>query len=372
MKVLFFGTYDDVRNPRIRILREGFVAHGHRVQECVVPLGFSTDIRVLMLHRPWLATLMAARLAVAWLRLLIRSRRYRRPDVVVVGYMGHLDVHLARFRYRRASIVLDHLVSLAGTATDRRVRPGLFTRLLATVDARAVRAADLVAVDTEEHLADLPEEVQAGGVVVAVGAQENTFAMRTTPNAPPPLRVVFYGHFTPLQGAPTIGEAIALLHQRGRDDIRFTLIGRGQDFAATRCRAEAVPSTQWIGILDHDELVEVVAGHHVGLGIFGTTAKSMKVVPTKAYESAAAGLALVTADTPAQRRVLGDAALYVPAGDPVALADGLESLADDPRLLRHLADSASSLAEQFRPGAVVRPLLDRLEASRGPVPPRHP
>jgi SAM-dependent methyltransferase len=91
----------------------------------------------------------------------------------------------------------------------------------------------------------------------------------------------------------------------------------------------------------------------------------MNVVPTKVYEAAATGLAVVTADTPPQRRVLGDAAVYVAPGDPVALAAALEAFADHPARVAQLAADARALADRhFRPGAVVQPLLDQLPVVR--------
>jgi len=54
------------------------------------------------------------------------------PDVVVVGYLGHFDVVLARFpvraagtlRRRKIPIVLDHLVGASDTGRDRRLMGG--------------------------------------------------------------------------------------------------------------------------------------------------------------------------------------------------------------------------------------------------------
>src|SRR5919199_5501004 len=88
-RVLFFGTYDARKYPRVRGLQEGFAALGDELLECNVPLGLDTAARVRILRRPWLVPLLFLRLAVAWARLVRRSRRFRDIDVVVVGYMGH-------------------------------------------------------------------------------------------------------------------------------------------------------------------------------------------------------------------------------------------------------------------------------------------
>src|SRR3954451_3406929 len=62
-RVLFFGTYDARRYPRVRVLQEGFVTLGDHVLECNVPLRLDTAARVRMLRRPWLVPLLAAKLS---------------------------------------------------------------------------------------------------------------------------------------------------------------------------------------------------------------------------------------------------------------------------------------------------------------------
>ncbi len=88
-------------------------------------------------------------------------------------------------------------------------------------------------------------------------------------------------------------------------------------------------------------------------------------MPNKVFQGAAAGCAIVTSDTPPQRRVLHDAALFVPPGDPAALAGALEGLAADPDRLLGLRTAAWELARtDFVPSAVVGPLLARLTLER--------
>jgi glycosyltransferase involved in cell wall biosynthesis len=87
----------------------------------------------------------------------------------------------------------------------------------------------------------------------------------------------------------------------------------------------------------------------------------LRVVPNKVFQGAAAGCAVITSDTAPQRRVLGDAAVLVPPGDPAALADALLQLAADRDGLLKLRHAARQLAAQrFTPEQVVAPLTDRL------------
>src|ERR1700742_1424010 len=365
MRTIIFGTYDTAMHPRIATIAEGLAARGFDVTECNIPLGLSTADRVDMLAKPWKAGGLVARLASRWFGLAAKARRLGQPDVVVVGYLGHFDVLLARLLYRRGKvpIVLDHLISAANTAKERRPAGGLKTRVLRLIDAAALRAADIVVVDTEEHLEIVPEQYRAKAVVVAVGAPEPWFkaadaAAEPSADSGGPLKVVFYGLYTPLQGTPVIGAALGRI---AGAPVEVTMIGRGQDEAATKQAAAANQSVRWLDWVPAAELPALVAGHDVCLGIFGTGDKALRVVPNKVFQGAAAGCAVVTSDTAPQRRVLGDAAILVPPGDPAALADALLRLADDREALVKLRHAARQLAaERFTPAQVVKPLTDRL------------
>ncbi|HXV33417.1 MAG TPA: glycosyltransferase family 4 protein [Gaiellaceae bacterium] len=362
MRVLFFGTYDADTITRVRVLQEGLAALGDEVTECNVALGLDTASRVRILQRPWLAPVLVYRIASAWVRLLARARRAGPVDAVVVGYMGHFDVHLARRRWRRTPIVLDHLVSGADTALDRRSRSARLQRALRALDRAALGAADLACVDTEEHLELVPPDLRERAVVARVGAPERWFRAPPAAPSPGPLRVVFYGSFTPLHGAPVIGEAIGLL-AREQATVRFTLIGRGQDYELTRAAAGRAATVTWIDWIAPAELPAVVSDHDVCLGIFGTTPKAARVVPMKVFGGAAAGCVVVTSDTAPQRRALGEAGLFVPPGNPAALADVLRRLAADPAGTHERRRAVYRRAEEaFRPEVAVGELRRRLLA----------
>jgi glycosyltransferase involved in cell wall biosynthesis len=323
-----------------------------------------------MLAKPWIGgPALLGRLASRWTTLAVRAARMPMPDAVVVGYLGHFDVHLARLvfgvrgllRRRHVPIVLDHLIGASDTGKDRRLDGGPRQVLLRMIDAGALRAADVIVVDTEEHLTSLPERHRGRAVVVHVGAPAAWYdAARGADSGPGtgPLRVVFYGLYTPLQGTPTIGAALGKV---AAADIEVTMIGRGQDEAETKSAAAASTSVRWLDWVPAAELPAVVAGNDVCLGIFGTGEKARRVVPNKVFQGAAAGCAIVTSDTAPQRRLFGEAAVLVPPGDADALAEALLGLASDRSRLAELRDAARALADKrFAPEQVVVPLLERL------------
>lgn len=365
MRILFFGTYDVRAHPRVRVLQQGFAALGDEVVECNVPLRLDTDSRVRMLRRPWLLPLLFVRLGRAWWLLWRRTRLVRgRFDAVVVGYLGHFDVHFARRLWDEAPVALDHLASASDTALDRGLRRGRLVAALERLDARAIAAADLPFVDTAAHHRLLPAEARDRAAVVEVGAPEEWFREPRARDSRT-LRVIFFGLFTPLQGAPIIGEAIDLLAERDLP-VRFTMVGHGQEHELTRRLAAANSHVRWIDWVAVERLPELVASHDVCLGIFGSRPKALRVVPNKVFQGAAAGCAIVTSDTTPQRAALGDAGIFVPPGDAASLAGALADLATDPKMVLEARHAAHARAlEAFTPPRVVAPLRARLAALAG-------
>ena len=370
-QIVFFGSYDTALHPRVAVLRDGLAATNDVVQ-INERLGLSTADKIDAASSVSGAARLAVAIARAWIPLARRAlREPRRPDAVVVGYMGHFDVHLARLMWPRSTIVLDHLVGLADTSKERGVATGLKARVLDLLDRLAFAAAHVVVVDTEEQRARLAKPAQRKAVVVPVGATSEWFD-QPAPPPPPPLRVCFVGLYTSLHGAPIIGEAIDRLAADAR--IPFTMIGTGQELDATRVAAARNPRVEWIDWVPSEELAATVASHHVSLGIFGTTPKALAVVPTKAYQGLAAGTIVVTSDTAPQRRALGGHARFVPPGDGAALAKALRDLADEmdssttrsdglgddeaPTPPGHLAPGPGAA---FRPEAVVAAIIGRLD-----------
>lgn len=360
MRILGFGTYDRRAHPRAAIQLDGLAQLGAEVDELNLPLGFSTAERVEMLRRPWLAYRLGFRLVTCWTQLAVRRIALPwRPDAVLVGYLGHFDVILARLLFPRSVIVLDAMVFAADTALDRGVRRGLKTRLLRGLDLIAMRCASLILVDTDEHAALVPQGRRGDTVVAPVGAADAWFLPQRAERTGP-LKVVFYGLFTPLQGTPVIADAIAAIPHDV--PIEFTLVGSGQDLPETERRIGEDSRVSWQTWVEPEELPTMVAAHDICLGIFADSPKALRVTPNKVYQGAAAGCLIVTSDTAPQRRALGDDAVFVPPADPLALRAALIALATDPQEARRQGRLSQIRAEAlFGPRAVARPLAAAID-----------
>lgn len=359
MKILGFGTYNASVHPRIGILLEGLRDAGHNVNELNAKLTVNTESRVAALSSPSAAIGFFTQLAKNWASLVKGSFKYRganKPDIVVVGYLGHFDVLLARILFPTTTIVLDHLIYAANTAEDRGAKNRILQVGLSALDRLALATANIVVYDTTAHADLAPPSLQHKGVVVPVGAPDTWFEARKDE---PKHGVVFYGLYTPLQGTPYIAEALRILADEGGLPP-VTMIGTGQDYDEVRSIVGDAPVT-WLDWVDSAELPEIVANHTIGLGIFGTTVKAQRVVPNKVYQSMAVGLATITSDTEPQRAMLGESATYVPPGDARTLANAIRDLSRNKDLRDEMRRRAGEVADrEFTHSSVTLPLSNRL------------
>jgi glycosyltransferase involved in cell wall biosynthesis len=334
LRVVYFGTYER-RYPRNAQVIAALRRAGVEVREHHEPVWEHRE-------QKWRVGVgILPRLALAEARLL--RAKPSDEDAVIVGYPGHFDLPAARRFAAGRLLVFNPLVSLVDTLVSDRARfrsGSLPARALATIDRRALRAADLVVADTEanaEFLAVLARLPPERFVVCLVGAEEAVFGPGWEPEDP--ATALFVGKLIPLHGLETILNAA-----RFAPEVRFRVIGSGQ---LERLLAARPPNVEWVRWVDYRRLPAELHRAGVALGIFGTSEKTRRVIPNKAFQALACGVPLVTADTPAARELLvdGESALLVPPGDPEALADAVQRLAADDALARRLADGGRAAYE---------------------------
>jgi glycosyltransferase involved in cell wall biosynthesis len=284
----------------------------------------------------------AVRVALAELRLRRGSRAGF--DAVIVGYPGHFDMPQARKLAGKRPLVFNPLVSLADTLVEDRGRfrrGSLAARVLRATDRRALRIADLVVADTEANagfLAGLGELPRERVTVAYVGAEDRLFRPGWQP--PAPFHALFVGKLIPLHGLDTILAAARLA-----PEIPFRIVGSGQLDAVLDQAPANVERIPWI---EYERLPEEIQAAGCALGIFGTSEKAARVIPNKAFQALACGVALVTGDTPGARELLveGENALLVPPGDPGALAVAVRRVAADEALRKRLGEGGRALYER--------------------------
>ncbi|MBI5209899.1 MAG: glycosyltransferase [Elusimicrobia bacterium] len=379
MRIVHFGTFSVGEGyPRNAVVAGGLRRAGVSVVECRRELwrGLEDKVRCATALPAGLGLL--PRLACAWAGLAWEYL-FRCPphDVVLVGYSGHLDVFLARALafLKGKPVVLDAFLSLHEAVVEDRgaARPAsLRAFALRLLDRASSMAADLVLLDTDEHVRYYREVLGASGARFArvfVGGEE-TFSPRPKTRETGRTEVLFFGSFLPLHGADVIVDAVRML--AGDKTFHCTLIGDGMEWE--RCHGLAAGIAEdaltwerrWVG---HDELARRIADSDICLGIFGAGGKAARVIPCKAFQALAMGKPLITADTPAAREALvhGQNAYLVAPGDPRALADAVLHVKGSRALSERLsAEGLRTYRERFCMDAIGKGLKGELEGRFGP------
>jgi glycosyltransferase involved in cell wall biosynthesis len=346
MRILCWGTYDTSK-PRARLLLKGLRLAGAEVNECQVDIWHGV-VDKSQVHGLRQRLGIATRWLLSYPRLAWRLARAPKPDVVLVGFPGILDMLVAApiARLRGIPLVWDMFMSLYDTVVEDRQllsRHSLAAKLLRALERFALGRADLVFLDTQAHarrIETLFGLATGSAGAVWVGAETEHFqadTIRDTAVHAPidsrgqaPLRVLFYGQFIPLHGIETIVQAAQLT--RG-EYIEWQLIGKGQesDRIKTLLAEQPLPKLHWEPWVDYPQLHQYIAGADVCLGIFGASEKAASVIPNKVFQIVAMGKPLITRDSPAIREMLEDAppcVSLVPAANPAALAAAVRNIAE--------------------------------------------
>lgn len=293
-------------------------------------------------------------------------RRKRDEEIVLVGFFGQpLAIFLKPFI--RKKLVLDAFLSAYDTLVfDRKkFKEGSWAaRFCFWLDKKSCRLADKVLLDTEQHIDyfvatfGLPREKFER---VLIGADDSLFYPRKNPEQDKKKKLIigFHGLFIPLQGVEYIIKAAKLLE---KENLEFHLVGRGQTYEDCRRLAEGLQlqNVQFLGLKKPEEIPGCIASWDIGLGIFGETPKTQRVIPNKAYEIIAMRKPLITADTPATRELFTHRKnVYVcPAKNPEALAKAISVLVKDNRLREQLAQQGHKLYLKFcTPAQIGKQLL---------------
>ncbi|NOY52336.1 MAG: glycosyltransferase family 4 protein [Deltaproteobacteria bacterium] len=311
MRICYFGTYEK-DYPRNRIVIRGLRRSGIEVVECHFPLWERREDKTGGFLSAGSLLVVALRLIRAYLVLAVRFFRAGSFDCLMVGYIGQMDIFLARFllMFRRRPLIFNPLVSLYDTLViDRGIfrRGSITAGLLFRIDRWSLQLADHVILDTNAHIdyiSGLFGIDRAKFIRVFVGADEDIFFPREAPERDDgSFRVLFYGKFIPLHGIHHILHAAKALE--GDPTIRFRIIGRGQLSGEIHALAGKLDlkNVEFVDWVPYEKLPEEIAAADLCLGIFGDTEKTQRVIPNKLFQALACGRQVLTLDTPAVREL---------------------------------------------------------------------
>ena len=313
------------------------------------------------------------------------------PDVVHLQYnlpsfgFAWVWAFLAARRARRGGARL--VVTLHEVRRDVELLGPVGALLLAA----AARASDVVVVHTSEAAALLRDRAHVAGdkvVVVPHGApppleasaaERAAFVDRHGLDRPP---VVVLGFLHPDKGIEVLLDAVDDLARRAPPTLEgravlvagsvrarrgaFRVFGRRDRAYRARLAAQAAGCApglvRFIGHVPDGELAPLLATAAVLVLPYRTATQS-----GVSHLALAAGLPVVASDLPGLREALGDAATYVPVGDPTRLADALRALLDDDGRRRAAAIAMRARYGELGPEVVADRLLAAYDRAGSPA-----
>ncbi|MFC3551570.1 hypothetical protein ACFOLC_11175 [Lysobacter cavernae] len=217
---------------------------------------------------------------------------------------------------------------------------GIVARIVRAFEARALRAASVVLVDTVANKRHFVEDFEVDPARVhafplAIDEARFLAIPAATDDGGREVRVLFVGTLIPLHGVDKIlaaAKELAGTHPR----VRFRIIGDGQlgtmieRFIADHPRAKLEWIREWC---DLGRIAEEIAQADICLGVFGGGGKAARVLPFKLYMYFAGG-----------RPVISQEKLSVPDGAPLPPV-----IAVDPSVCGSIGDAIVRLIEQGAP-----------------------
>lgn len=240
-------------------------------------------------------------------------------------------------------------------------------------EARAMRAAAALISPSQNVLDAVEAQIDVGHVPRIV--IPNAYAPSSPPvSLPQKGPILFVGRFDFHKGGDTVIEAFRLLHAR-RPEARMTFAGPdrglrrpdGGMLAMSEALAALPEATRAAIAAPGRQTTDQVAAFRQSHPI-AVIASRYENLNYTMLEAMAAGQAIVSTRVGGPAEILENerTALLVAPDDPVALADALERLLNDPALVRRLGEAAAArLAADFSPAriaertaAFLHPILD--------------
>lgn len=167
--------------------------------------------------------------------------------------------------------------------------------------------------------------------------------------AKPTVTVIYAGTIGVANGLWQLVEAARIAHERGRTDVRFLVLGQGNDAAAVQALAVryALPNMEFLPPVPRHTLQQVLADADIGIISFAPKPYLDTNAANKMGDYAASGLPIVINYEGWQGTWLRrfECGLSSPAGDVAAFAENILRLADSPALRHTFAHNARRMAE---------------------------
>ena len=196
--------------------------------------------------------------------------------------------------------------------------------------------------------------------VLYIGTDETVFKPGDDPVRDPasPLRVLYHGCYVPLHGTEHIVEAARLTQHL---PIEWHFLGWGKFKRPTEARAKGIANITFLDKVPYTDVPRVIKSADIVLGVFGTTEKASRVIANKVYEAMACGRPVINEDSEGYPEAARNtpALIFIPAGDPHALANAVTGLLNRRSELPELNREARRFFEEHLSMRIIRKQLEQ-------------
>lgn len=326
MKILYIAGREESYS-RTRIVIRALEMRGHEVVKCLPP---DKSFK----HYPGL--------------LFSALRKAPSCDVVLTGFYGQLLTVAMRFLTLKP-IVFDMYITTYDTMVfDRqKAKPGSFmAKVYAWGDWVSYKAANLSILDSDHvirHFGQYAHTPTHKLRRLFLAVDDSVIHPRPRLRSTDEFLVHFHGEFIPFHGVRHILRAAKLLENEG---VQFQIIGRGLTFDQDMSLMKELDIRN-VRILDpvpYAGLAEHMAEADICLGIFGDNERAELVITNKANEAIGMGKPLITRrNAPVQELLTHkESAYFVEPANPLAIADAIRTLKNDPALRQRIAENGHS------------------------------
>lgn len=353
--IAYFGNYPPLYT-RVRTTLKGLRKNGVEIHEC------SSDY-------PW-----------RWLRLIILTFKYlkiaKKVNALMVSEGGQAYVPLAKILavLTKKPLLFDAFLSYYHVLVidTKMVKPqSLKGRYFFYLDKLSCKLADLVLLDTEEHINYFCQTFtlpHSKFLSLPVGSDDEWFypMVKKSNQGSSSFIVFLVASFYPLHGIEHVVQAAKILEEY--PDIKFIIAGNGPTRKTIEQLIKSLSSKN-IKLQDFVppyELPYLMREADVCLGQFGNTEHTQLVVPAKVYDALAMQKPVITGNTNAVRKVLTDKenVILCPVADPQALAESILLLKNNAQLREKIAkNSYLFFRENFplvKTGAQLKSIIQNL------------
>lgn len=256
-------------------------------------------------------------------------------DAVFIGFAPQFIIPFFKWKFRNKYVIIDFFISFYDTLVFDRKKfkeKSFVAKILKYLDAKTIKAANEIIVDTRAHGKYFVDEFDADMRrinVLYLEADEKIYYPKNVIKEKifqDRFLVVYFGSVLPLQGVDVVLDAIRLL--KNDQEIHFLFIGPLTD-NYDKIEADNVTYYSW---LEQETLADYIAQADLCLaGHFNKHInKAKRTIPGKAYIYKAMDKKVIFGENDANRELHDEndqSNYFVPMGDAIALAKLIKDIA---------------------------------------------